>query len=125
MLNKISLDEHFEAQATSFSQVSKAEHKGVPSKRASSSRFTEYQLSELNKRFKSDPYIKGTDKELFAKNLGITMATVKSWFCRERKRLKQCLANEASNATVTALQECVLVCTIVIINLRSYFMASL
>ena len=46
-------------------------------KRASSSRFTEYQLSKLN-RFKSDPFIKGKEKELLAKNLGTTMTAVKA-----------------------------------------------
>ena len=102
MLNKTSLDKHFETQTTSFSQESKIEHRGVPCKRPSSSRFTEHQLSELNKRFRSDPFIKGTEKELLAKNLGLTLTAVKNWFYYERNKLKQRLANEASNATVTA-----------------------
>ena len=100
MLNKTFLGEDFEAPTTSFSQVSKTEHRGVPCRRASSSRFTEYQLSELNKRFKSDPYIKGVEKEFLAKNLDITLTAVENYFYLERKRLKRHLANQASNATV-------------------------
>ena len=74
------------------------EHEGVSCKR-SYSRFTEYQLSELEKRFKIDPYIKGMEKVLMAENLGSTQTAVAEWFRSKRKR-KRRLANEASNATV-------------------------
>ena len=74
------------------------EHEGVSCKRRYS-RFTEYQLSELEKRFKIDPYIKGMEKVLIAENLGSTQTAVAEWFSSKRKR-KRRLANEASNATV-------------------------
>ena len=98
--NKNSLDKHSEAQATCLSQVSVQEQRGVPLKRRNPSRLTDYQVSELKKRFKSDQYIKGIEKELLAKNLGITQTAVKDWFYLERLRLKQNLAKGASNATV-------------------------
>ena len=77
------------------------EHGGVLGKRPrkSQSRFTEYQLAELEKRFKIDPYIKGMEKELMAENLGTTQAAVANWFDVRRRR-KRRLASEASNATV-------------------------
>ena len=75
------------------------EHGRVPRKRRTTVELTEYQLSELEKRFKSDPYIKGAEKELMAKNLGITKVLVEKWFHYERRR-KRNLAKEASNATV-------------------------
>ena len=53
----------------------------------------------MRKRFKSDPYITGNEKELMAKNLGITRNAITNWFSRER-RLKQGLVKEARNATV-------------------------
>ena len=76
------------------------EHERVPRKRKPTVRFTDYQLSELKKRFKSDPYIKGIEKELIAKNLGTTQTAVQRWFKVERMKLKRNLANEASNVTV-------------------------
>ena len=77
------------------------EHGGVPRKRKALVRFTDYQLSELEKRFKGDPYIKGIEKELVAKNLGTTQAALTAWFYLKRRQTRQ-LANEAtcSNATV-------------------------
>ena len=78
-------------------------HKVVPCKRRTSSQFTDYQLSALKKRFKSDQYIKGKEKILLAKNLGISPTAVRIWFNLERRKLKRHLANKASNATgVTA-----------------------
>ena len=53
-------------------------------------RLSKYQLSELMKRFQSDPYIKGQDKELIAKNLGLSKRRLAKWFERQRfLRLKQ------------------------------------
>ena len=75
------------------------EHGGVPRKRRNTVEFTEYQLSELEKRFKIDPYIQGVEKELMANNLGITKAVVANWFNSERRRERN-LAKKASNATV-------------------------
>ena len=62
-------------------------------------RFSEYQLSELEKRFEIDPYIKGMEKKMMAENLGTTQAVVEEWFSGKRKR-KRRLAKKASNATV-------------------------
>ena len=75
-------------------------HKGVLCKRTSSYRFNEHQLSELKKRFKSDPYITGIEKELMAKNLGITQKAIKDWFYFKRSRLRQLLGSKYSNTTV-------------------------
>ena len=99
MLNYPSLDKHFEAPTTSFSQVPETGLSGVPRKRTSS-QLTELQLSELKKKFKSDPYIKGIEKELLANNLGITTTAVTNWFSWERIKLKRHLSNEAHNATI-------------------------
>ena len=74
--------------------------KGLPCKRTSTSRYTEHQVSELKKRFKSDPYIKGIEKEKMAKNLGITQKAIKDWFFSQRVRLKRGLANKYGNGTV-------------------------
>ena len=93
------LDEHFEPP-TSFSQVCKTEHRGLPCKRTTCLRFNEHQLSELKKKFKTHPYIKGLEKDMMAKNLGITQAAVTNWFCCERQKLKRRSVNEASNASV-------------------------
>ena len=76
------------------------EHERVPRKRKPTVRFTEYQLSELKKRFKIDPYIKGREKELMAKNLDTTQTAVTNWFNVERMKLKRNLSNEACNVTV-------------------------
>ena len=75
-------------------------YKGLPCKRTTTSRFTEHQLFQLKKRFKSDPYIKGMEKKLIAKNLSVTQTAIKDWFYLERLRLQQPLANKDSNATV-------------------------
>ena len=76
-------------------------HSGVPRKRAGFySQFTELQLSELEKKFKSDPHIKGIEKELLANNLGITLSAVANWFSCKRRKLKRHLSNEVRNATV-------------------------
>ena len=98
-------DKHFESPTTFLSQVRETELKGVPCKRTATYRLAECQVSELKKRFKSDPFITGIEKELMAKNLGLTQAAVTNWFCRERKR-KRNLLNKARNATtvVTAWQ---------------------
>ena len=97
--NKNFLGKRFEAPTTFLSQVSETEHGGVLGKRTKASRFTEYQLSEMKKRFKRDPNIKGIEKELMVKNLGITQTAVTNWFSRKR-RLERNLVNTARNATV-------------------------
>ena len=89
-----------ETPTSCLSQAFGMEHGGVPRKRKPFVRFTEYQLSELKKRFKSDPYIKGIEKELMAKNLGTTQTAVQRWFKVEHMKLKRNLPNEASNVTV-------------------------
>ena len=96
---KKGLGKHSETSTSCLSQVSGMEHGRVPCKRRRTFKLTEYQLSEFEKRFKSDPYIKGVEKELMANNLGITKTLVSNWFIYER-RLKRNIAKEASNATV-------------------------
>ena len=71
-----------------LNQASETEQRRISRKRTRSSRFTEYQLCELNKRFRSEPYIKGMEKELMAKNLGVSLSSLSSWFYRQR-RLKR------------------------------------
>ena len=76
------------------------EHGGVPHKRSTTSIFTENQLSKLMKRFKNDPYIKKPEREIMAKQLGVTQSAIANWFQKERERQKRYLAYEACNATV-------------------------
>ena len=97
--NNCFIGKHFESSTTSLSQVFGMEHGGCPRKRTAYCRFTEYQLSEMKKRFKSDPHIKGIEKQLMAKNLGISMTALADWFKAQRK-LERKLANEVSNATI-------------------------
>ena len=47
-------------------------------------RLTEYQLSKLMKRFQIDPYIKGQDKELMAKNLSVSQKCLVKWFAKQQ-----------------------------------------
>ena len=61
-------------------------HKANPRKRQYSSRLNEFQLSELNKRYKMDPYIKGAEKECMARNLGISRSRITFWFSERRKK---------------------------------------
>ena len=68
-------------------------------KEKSPSQFTEYQLSEMEKKFKSDPNIKGIEKQMMAKNLGITMSALENWF-KAQRRLERKFANKVSNATI-------------------------
>ena len=58
----------------------------IPRKRTLSSRLSEFQLSELTKRYKLDPYIKGAEKELMSRHLGITPSRVQIWFSERRKK---------------------------------------
>ena len=67
-----------------MNQVSETEQKRISRKRKFRTGFSEYQLSEMKKRFKSDPYIKGMEKELMAKNLGISLSSLSNWFYRQR-----------------------------------------
>ena len=76
------------------------EHEGVPRKRTSTSRFTENQLSILNKRSRIDPHIKKLEKEITEQNLGVPQGAIKNWFKSKRKRQRRHLANKASNASV-------------------------
>ena len=80
------IGKYSESPTTCLSPVSETEHRGVLGKRTTQTWFTQYQLSELKKEFKSDPYITGVEKKMMAKNLGITQARVANWFCKERKR---------------------------------------
>ena len=96
---KIHIDKLFETPTTCLSKVFEMEHRVAPRKRTRKFQFTEYQLSKLKKRFRRSPYIKGKEKELMAKDLGIPQNSVLSWFLYQR-RVKQRLASEASNATV-------------------------
>ena len=98
-INNWFIGKHFKSLTTCLSQVSGMEHGGGPRKRASTFRFTEYQLCELTKRFKVDPYIKQTEKQLMARNLGIKLSSITNWF-KEQRRPEQNLANEVSNATI-------------------------
>ena len=60
----------------------------IGSKRSHSTGFSEYQLIELRKRYKVDPYIKGKEKEAMAKSLGISMQKLFHWFKNKRQREK-------------------------------------
>ena len=75
------------------------EYGAVPRKRARPFHFTEYQLSAMEKKFKKDPHIKGIEKKLMAKNLGITPIALANWFSAQRY-LERKLANEINNATI-------------------------
>ena len=75
-------------------------HKGVHCQKKYTYQLTDYQLSELKKRFQSDPYIKSEEKKLLAKNLGITPYTVAFWFSLQRMMPNRNLADEARNVTV-------------------------
>ena len=99
---KINIDKHFETPTTCLSNGPEMEHKVVPRKGTDNKSYTKYQLSKLKRRFRSCPYIQGKEKELLAKDLGIPQNSVLSWF-RYQRSLMQCLANEASNATVAHL----------------------
>ena len=77
-----------ETPTSCLSQAFGMDYGGVSRKRKAHFRFTEYQLSELRKRFKSDPHLTGIEKELIAKNLGTTQSSVNSWFKSESLRLK-------------------------------------
>ena len=93
------IGKHSESSTGCLSQVSGMRLGGGPIKRASTFRFSEFQLSELKKRFKSDPHIKGIEKELMAKNLGISVTSLKNWFEAQRK-LERNLPNKVRNATI-------------------------
>ena len=80
-------------------EVSGTEHRSVLRKRTATFRFTERQLSVLNKRFKSDPYISGKEKELMAEVFGVTQATIRNWFSTKRKQMRKSV-NTARNPTV-------------------------
>ena len=67
--------------------------KGVGYKRRAIFQLTEDQLSELTKRFKFDPYIKGKERKLLAKSLGITPSAVTIWFSLQRMKLIRNLSN--------------------------------
>ena len=60
-----------------------------PHKRKLRSSFTDYQLSELTKRFKASPYIKGQEKKSMARNLGLSTQSIRLWFSHERERLQR------------------------------------
>ena len=55
-------------------------------KRSHLTEFSEYQLSELRKRYKVDKYIQGKEKEAMAKSLGVSMSRVSDWFKCTRKK---------------------------------------
>ena len=97
--DKIHIDKLFESPTTSLSNVSETGHRVVPHRGTGYFPFTEYQLSQLKRRFRSCPYIKGKQKKLMAKDLGIPRNLLLSWY-RHQRNLKRRLANEASNATI-------------------------
>ena len=82
-----------------MSQESEMEYRGLPRKRASPFQFTEFQLVELQKKFKSYPYIKGIEKRMMATNLGITPTALENWF-RTQRGLQPNLAVEVINSTI-------------------------
>ena len=61
-------------------------HKTIPNKRKLYSRLTQFQLSELNKRFKMNPYLTGEEKESMSRNLDISMNRLAIWFKDKRRR---------------------------------------
>ena len=61
-------------------------NKDISRKRLFSTRLNEFQLSELKKRYKMDPYIKGVEKECMARNLGISPTRIELWFSQRRRK---------------------------------------
>ena len=48
-------------------------------------RLTEFQLSELRKRYEINPRIHGKEKELMSRNLGISLNRLGNWFKLQRR----------------------------------------
>ena len=72
---------HFEI-VTDFSMLlSDTGLKGIPCKRS----FSDYQLSELRKRYKSHPYVVGVEKQAMCKRLGISKRQIENWFKHQRQ----------------------------------------
>ena len=46
---------------------------------------TEYQRSELMKRYERDPFIRGKERELLSRNLGLSERRVMGWFIGRRR----------------------------------------
>ena len=65
------------------------EKERIECKRSGGTVFTEYQLSELKKRYKVDQYIQGKEKEAMAKSLGISKSRVSYWFKYMRQKEKK------------------------------------
>ena len=65
--------------------MSDTEQERISRKRPISTLLTEFQLSELKKRYKMSPYIKGEEKKTMARNLGITLTRIENWFRTRRK----------------------------------------
>ena len=70
------------------STLSHTGHEGNPRKKPRSgyTGFTEYQFSELTKRYKMNPYIQRMEKEWMSKNLGLSLRCIGHWFRERRKR---------------------------------------
>ena len=97
---KIHIDNLFETPTTGLSNVSEIEHRVVPHNATDYFLLTEYQLSKLKHRFRSNPCIQGKEKELMAKDLGISQCSVLYWFHRHRS-LKRHLASQAISRSAT------------------------
>ena len=89
-------DKNFEAPTTCSSEVSETEQRVVPCNKRKHFELTEDQLSKLKKRFTISQYIKGKEKELMAKDLGIPQTSVLSWFRHQRNLKRLQLANKAT-----------------------------
>ena len=64
--------------------LSDIEHQRISCKRLASERFSNYQSSELRKRYKLFPYIEGEEKEEMSKRLGMTLLQIQDWFSKRR-----------------------------------------
>ena len=71
---------HFEILTDFSMSLSDTGVKGIPRKRS----FSGYQLSELRKRYKLDPYVVGVEKEAMCKRLGMSERQIENWFKHRR-----------------------------------------
>ena len=55
---------------------------------------TDYQESELMKRYQMSPYMRGKEKELLSRNLGLSERRVASWFTEKRRLARRMEHND-------------------------------
>ena len=91
------VQQHAECQISQFETGQKINQH----KRKCWTRFTEYQLHELRKRFKINPFIVGHEKTSLSRKLGLSTQSVKSWFKTERIKCQK--ANETDQGKQTSI----------------------